>query len=79
MDDVEVEEDRMKPKEKLVVEVEMSGPSGNVFQVMANAREALRRIGCREEAEEMFERVVEAKGYEEALEIIEEYVELRRW
>lgn len=68
----------MKSREKLVVEVEMSGPSGNVFMVMVNAREVLKRIGCKEEAEEMIERVQKAKSYEEALEIIEGYVELRR-
>ena len=68
-----------REKEKPVVEVELAGPSGNVFQVMANASAALKRMDCREEAKEMFERATKAKSYEEALEIIEEYVELVKY
>ena len=34
---------------------------------------------CKEEAKEMVEKFWEAKGYEEALEVIGEYVELRKW
>lgn len=52
-----------KRKEKLVVEVELAGPSGNIFAVMGNASAKLRK----------------ANRDEEALEIIEEFVELRRY
>ena len=69
----------MEIKEKPVVEVELAGPSGNAVQILANAKDALRKIGCKEEAKEMVEKFWEAKGYEEALEIIEEFVELRKW
>ena len=69
----------MKSKEKPIVEVELAGPSGNTVQILANAKEALRKIGCKEEAKEMVERFWEAKGYEEALEVIGQYVELRKW
>ena len=66
-------------EEKPVVEVELAGPSGNIFAVMGNASAKLREVRCGKEAKEMVERVMKAKGYEEALEIIEEYVELVKW
>ena len=69
----------MEPKEKPIVEVELAGPGGNTVQILANAREALRKAGRKEEAKEMVEKFWEAKGYEEALEVIGEYVELREW
>ena len=68
----------MKPEEKPVVEVELAGSSGNIFQVMANASTKLREVGRNKEAKEMVAKVQEAKSYEEALEVIEEYAELRR-
>ena len=64
---------------KPIVEVELSGPSGNTVQILANAKGTLEKIGCKEEAKEMVERFWKAKGYEEALEVIGEYVELRKW
>jgi len=64
---------------KPIVEVELAGPSGNVFAIMGNASAKLRRANRSEEAKEMVSRVVKAKSYEEALEIIEEYVRLIKW
>ena len=69
----------MESKEKPVVEVELVGPSGNTVQILANAKEALRKVGRKEDAKEMVEKFWKAKGYEEALEVIGEYVELRKW
>ena len=60
----------MKPKCKL------TGADGNIFNLMGLARKALREAGQRELGEEMTNRVYGAKSYDQALQIIMEYVEV---
>jgi len=52
------------------------GPlNGNIFAVLAAAKEALRRNFQSAQAEEMVKRATSAGSYEEALGIILEYVD----
>ena len=60
----------MKPKCKL------TGADGNIFNLMGLARKALREEGQRELGEEMTNRVYGAESYDEAIQIIMEYVEV---
>lgn len=60
-----------KPVAKLV------GENGNIFNLLGIASRALKHEGMKEEAEEMFSRVTtEARSYDEALQIIMDYVEV---
>ncbi len=59
-----------KPKCALI------GKDGNIFNLMGIASRTLRNNGMREEAKEMVIRIEESKSYEEALNIIGEYVEI---
>jgi hypothetical protein len=53
------------------------GENGNIFNLMGIASKALKRAGQRELASEMQKRIfAEAKDYNEALQIIVEYVEV---
>lgn len=54
------------------VEIDLNGPDGNIYAVIGIVA---REIG-RKEAQEMQSRVFSSKSYEEALEVINEYVEL---
>ena len=59
-----------KPKCKLV------GENGNVFNLMAIASRTLKRYRLADQAKEMVRRIQqEAKSYDEALVIIQEYVD----
>lgn len=58
-----------RPKMKLL------GQNGNVFSIMGTARNLLQQNGQRQQADEMFDRVLKANSYENALGIISEYVE----
>lgn len=60
----------MKPKCKL------TGADGNIFNLIGLARKALREAGQRELGEEMTNRVYTSKSYDEALQIIMEYIEV---
>ena len=60
----------MKPK------CQLTGADGNIFNLMGLARKALREAGQRELGEEMTNRVYGAKSYDQALQIIMEYVEV---
>ena len=51
-------------------------PSGNIFAILGGASRILRRCGRNPECEEMVERVTSSGSYEEALAIINEYVNL---
>jgi len=51
-------------------------PSGNIFAIMGGASRVLRRCGMVPECNEMIERVTSSGSYEEALAIINEYVNL---
>ncbi len=59
----------MKPRCELV------GTDGNVFSVIGLAARALRKAGLAAQAEEMSAKVFRAGSYEEALGIVQEYVE----
>lgn len=60
-----------KPKCALI------GEDGNIFNLMGIASRTLKRNDMREEATEMCNRITsEAKSYDEALMIIDEYVEI---
>jgi hypothetical protein len=56
----------------------VKGPiDGNIFAVLAAAKEALRKAGQKEKAEEMATRVFCAGSYGEALVIVSDYVEFQ--
>lgn len=60
-----------KPKCKLV------GENGNIFNLIGIASRTLKRVGMRDKAREMQERIQqEAKDYYHALRIIGEYVDI---
>lgn len=60
-----------KPKCALI------GEDGNIFHLMGMASRTLKRNGMSEEATEMCEKITtEAKSYDEALMIIDKYVEI---
>lgn len=57
--------------------VQLSGKDGNIFVLMGVASEELKRNNMKEEAEEMTNRIFfEAGSYEEALHIIQEYLDV---
>jgi len=60
----------MKPACKLV------GTDGNVFALLAKVRDTLKRAGLRTEAQECCTKVFNCKSYDEALQIMMEYVEV---
>ena len=61
---------RMKPKCKLI------GEDGNVFNLIAIASRVLRRNQMSAQATEMQNRIYACGSYDEALSIIQEYVEV---
>lgn len=66
-----VEQDRVKPDCALI------GADGNIFNLMGLASQSLRRNGMADEAIEMTQRIISsANSYDEALNIIGEYVNI---
>lgn len=59
-----------KPKAKMI------GEDGNVFNLIGIASRALKKEGLKEQAEEMKNRVFSSGSYDEALQIMMEYVEV---
>ncbi len=59
-----------KPKCALI------GEDGNIFNLMGIASKILKRNGMREEAKEMCEKITKSGSYDEALNIISDYVEI---
>ena len=59
----------MKPKAKLI------GANGNVFNLLAICRQSLRRYP--NAFNELWERVQNSSSYDEALQIMMEYVEVK--
>ena len=53
-----------------------NGSSGNIFAIMGGATRILRHLGMDDRAKEMVSRVESSGSYDEALEIIGEYVRL---
>jgi hypothetical protein len=60
----------MKPVCKLI------GEDSNVFNLIGKVSRVLKMNGLKEQAEEMTERVFNSGSYDEALNIISEYVEI---
>lgn len=60
----------MKPKCKLI------GEDGNIFNLLAIVHRTLRANGMEKEWQECQSRVYKAQSYDEALFIIQEYVEV---
>lgn len=59
-----------KPKCPLI------GQDGNIFNLMGIASKTLKRNGMYDEAKEMCSRITSSGSYDEALSIIDEYVEI---
>ena len=66
----------MPNQKKFKIFYESSGPSGNVYAVLATVRENLKEQNRMEEFAEISRRVQNADSYKEALEIIGETAEL---
>lgn len=60
----------MKPTAKLI------GQDSNVFNLIGIVSKALKRAGLREEAAKMTSEVFAAQSYDEALQIIQKYVDV---
>lgn len=58
-----------KPKAPII------NADGNIFNLMGIASKALKHEGLHKEAKTMTERIFESSSYNEALSIIQEYVE----
>ena len=58
------------------IEVELVGTDGNIFMLVGKTAREMQRAGQREEAEEMKAKVWKAGSYDEALQIIMEYVDV---
>lgn len=59
-----------KPRCKLI------GEDGNIFNLMGIASKTLKKVGMKDEADEMVDRITKSQSYDEALAIIMEYVEI---
>ena len=59
-----------KPKCKLI------GKDGNAWNLMALVGEALKKAGQGDKVEEMLDKVMNGKSYEETLRTLGEYVEI---
>jgi hypothetical protein len=64
-----------KPRKFKRPNAPLIGANGNVFNLIAIAGITLKEHGYPDKASEMSKRVQESKSYEEALAIIQEYVE----
>ena len=56
-------------------ECELVGTDGNIFALVGRAAKALRRAGMKDEAAEMSGKVMKSDSYDEALQIIMQYVD----
>ncbi len=63
-----------KPQEKIKPDCQLVGEDGNIFNLMGKASRTLKSNGMYAEAKEMSGKVMKAGSYEEALNIIGEYV-----
>lgn len=59
-----------------IVEYHSRGPSGNIFCILGMARQALKKQRRITDYNTMWKRVQNSLGYQDALGIINEYVEL---
>jgi hypothetical protein len=56
--------------------VNLIAEDGNIFSIMGRCTKALKNIGQHEEAKELTEKIFSCSSYDEALEIVMEYVEV---
>ena len=63
---------------KIVVHYDTNGPSGNIFYILGNVKNALRKERRIQDWNDCLERVQNCHSYEEALKIINEYVILKK-
>ncbi len=63
------------PRKPQKPQMELLGQDGNIFGIMGRASRPLKRAGQHEQADEMISRVTACGSYDEALNIISEYVE----
>ena len=55
--------------------MELAGHDGNIYFILGRASHLLKEHGMEEQSKEMWDRVLDSKSYDEALNIISEYVE----
>lgn len=55
--------------------MELLGQDGNIFGILGRASALLKQAGMKNQSDEMFQRVTASGSYEQALNIISEYVE----
>lgn len=68
--EITIKEEKIKPKCALI------GQDGNIFNLVGIASNTLKRNGMQKESKEMCDRVFSSHGYDDALNIIGEYVEI---
>ena len=56
---------------------ELIGQDGNIFNLLGQATRALRKAGLTEEAKELSSKIFDCGSYSEALNLIEQYVEIQ--
>ena len=65
-----------EPEGKMPV-VKLSGENGNIFNLIGICSRALKRVGQADNAEKMAKECFEAKSYDEALQIMMKYCDVR--
>ena len=68
--EISIKEEKVKPKCALI------GQDGNIYNLVGIASRTLKMFGMYDEAKEMSSRVFSSHSYDEALNIIGEYVEI---
>ena len=74
-DDI-VDNNLRREREKIKPKCALIGQDGNIFNLMGIASRTLKKYNMKEEAKEMIDRITSSKSYDEALNIIGEYVEI---
>lgn len=59
---------------KTDVTVQLSGEDGNVFSILGRTTKALRHAGHQDLAKELSEKIWDCASYDEALQLVQEYV-----
>lgn len=62
--------------EKARIEFDSTGETGNIYWILGRVRDALRKQRRITDYNNMWERVQKSGSYEQALEVIREYVDL---
>lgn len=74
---VELDEINETPAKPTKPVCQITGRDGNIFNLLGIAGRALVKAGLREQKQEMLDRVTKATSYNNALQIIMEYVEVK--